>query len=379
MGPYLLSVIVRDAAVTSWLNVASAPIEGEIQSDILKANQSVGEDGVIVSIRNDHLSRREVDHAVELVDWARARVEVHKTFLANLKRLNQENDTLRARYAETFRSELDAQIKGLNREIEATNDRLTVLRRIAERKAYLAVSGRLSQIMVDEELVRVSDLELEIAEFQETLDLTQVRREATEKGVFITPDGQEPLWVRGLSIELELEIKKARLSLRDEEAGLMRNRTHLAAAQLDFQRRSEASIKAPPGSIIWSDPTAPGEIVKSGQRVAIWIDCSILMIDVPVADAEAALIRPGHKADVVLEGETKVRSATVLFVRGSASTLGLDDLAALAKGRGEGVAQVLLEFSEDSRDFEDCPLGRAAFVDFLDIGLIDVIRARLRL
>jgi hypothetical protein len=39
----------------------------------------------------------------------------------------------------------------------------------------------------------------------------------------------------------------------------------------------------------------------------------------------------------------------------------------------------LLEFSHARDSFDVCPVGRAAYVDFLDIGLIEVIRARLRL
>jgi hypothetical protein len=119
--------------------------------------------------------------------------------------------------------------------------------------------------------------------------------------------------------------------------------------------------------------------VRAGDPVAEWLDCSVLMVDVPVADAEVPLIRPGMPAEVVLEGEPVTRTASVLLTRGSASTLGRDDLAALAKGRREGVAQVLLELPHQPGEFQDCPVGRAAYVDFPDIGLIDVVRARLRL
>jgi len=113
--------------------------------------------------------------------------------------------------------------------------------------------------------------------------------------------------------------------------------------------------------------------------VAEWLDCSVLMIDVPVADAEVSLLKPGMEADVILEGETETRRAKVLLTRGSASTLDKQDLAAVAKGRRDGVAQVLLEFSHARDSFDVCPVSRAAYVDFLDIGLIEVIRARLRL
>ncbi|MEH6478390.1 MAG: hypothetical protein V7727_22045, partial [Sneathiella sp.] len=59
-------------------------------------------------------------------------------------------------------------------------------------------------------------------------------------------------------------------------------------------------------------------------------------------------------------------------------TLDSNDLAAIAKGRGEGTAQILLEFSHERENFDECPVGRAAYVDFPEVGILDVIRARLR-
>lgn len=67
------------------------------------------------------------------------------------------------------------------------------------------------------------------------------------------------------------------------------------------------------------------------------------------------------------------------MTRGSAATLGREDLAAIAKGRQAKGAQVLLDISHEAETFNSCPVGRAAYVNFPDIGLIDVVRARLRL
>ena len=44
------------------------------------------------------------------------------------------------------------------------------------------------------------------------------------------------------------------------------------------------------------------------------------------------------------------------------------------------MAQVLLDLSKEPVAAQaDCPVGRAAHVDFDGVGLIDVLRARLRL
>jgi len=119
--------------------------------------------------------------------------------------------------------------------------------------------------------------------------------------------------------------------------------------------------------------------VLPGTPVARWVDCQALLVDVPVSDIEVSLIVPGQRASVVLEGEGRSREGTVLLTRGSAATLDDGELAATAKGRDPGTAQVLLTLPHEPREFESCPVGRAAFVDFPGVGLVDIVLARLRL
>ena len=46
------------------------------------------------------------------------------------------------------------------------------------------------------------------------------------------------------------------------------------------------------------------------------------------------------------------------------------------KGRQEGVAQVIVKLDASKMPEGACPVGRAAYVEFPDVGLIDVMRAR---
>jgi multidrug resistance efflux pump len=379
MGPYLRSVVVRDAAVTSRSNLATAPIDGEVEFKELGVDRVVGPDGIILLVRNARLSRQPVIEAETRVDLARARVEELQQLLDEIMLLDEGRADLKAGYASTFRAQLDAEIASLERQIGVTSKRLDVIGRIAERSDELARRGTGSETTADEARIRVSDLELEVAELQAALDYARVRRQAADSSVFITAAGEDPEWVRGSRMELKLEKQQARLKLRQAQAELELATAALKETAAEFQRLSEAAVSAPPGSVVWSERVAPGATVRAGMPVAEWLDCSVLMVDVPVSDAEVSLLRPGMDADVILEGESVTRKARVLLTRGSASTLGRGDLAALAKGRHEGVAQVLLELPHDTGDFHSCPVGRAAYVDFPHIGLIDVIQARLRL
>jgi hypothetical protein len=51
-GPYLRSVVVRDAAVTTWIDDVDAPIRGYVDKNPLHAGDRVGADGRIATIEN---------------------------------------------------------------------------------------------------------------------------------------------------------------------------------------------------------------------------------------------------------------------------------------------------------------------------------------
>jgi hypothetical protein len=77
----------------------------------------------------------------------------------------------------------------------------------------------------------------------------------------------------------------------------------------------------------------------------------------------------------VLESETQVRKGSVLLTRGAASILGIADLAAIAKGHGAGLGQAILSLEPTPEDVQECPIGIAAWVDFPEIDVIDLLRA----
>ncbi len=379
MGPYLRSIIVRDATVTAWLDRSTSPIDGRVEELPLGVGQAVGAEGIVARIVNPHLSYHEVEEHQSQVALALARMEELEVFLDEIQLLDEQRASSKGDFAETFRAQLDVEILSLERKIKLYGERLQLMRAIAGRKQTLARQGNAAQSSADEDAIRVSNLEFELAGLHERLNQAWVRRDAAEKGVFLDRDGEDPQWVLDSRMELKLEKKRARLELRQAQAELQRATLDVEAAQKDFERLSRATLHALPGSIVWSEPVARGDSVVSGQTVVSWLDCSKLMIDVPLADAEVSLIRPGMEAEVILEGESQVRSAWVLLTRGSGATLDRRDLASVAKGRHEGAAQVLLDFAREAGGFAECPVGRGAYVDFLDVGLIDVIRARLRL
>ena len=218
-----------------------------------------------------------------------------------------------------------------------------------------------------------------MATLQSDFDRSTHRRSMAEEGTFLLDDGTDAaVGARNLD-EARLALNQAKLDLALAKVDVELARKILVAARSAYDKALSASVSAPSGALVWSLIIAPGSAVQPGSPVASWIDCSVLMVDAPISDVELSLLPKGAKADVVFEGETKMRRGTVILTRGAAATVGRADLAAIAKGREAGVGQALIKLDASPADIAACPIGQAAYVDFPDIGVIDVLRARLRL
>ncbi len=192
-------------------------------------------------------------------------------------------------------------------------------------------------------------------------------------------DGRNPEWAYQSHDRLRLEITQTTRALAEARAGLAKARVAAEAARKAFALISASPVVAPPGSLVWSTMVGAGAAVNVGTPVAEWIDCSVMLVDVPAYDAEIGLLHPGMAADVLIEGEQELRHGTVRLTRGAASTLDATDLAAIAKGRDPGLGQVIVSLKPSPKDVDNCAIGAAAWVDFPQINVIDLLRARLRL
>jgi hypothetical protein len=378
-GPYLRSVIVRDAAVTSWINRTAAPIRGQVDAHPLYPGQRVGEDGRLATIKDDLADQTPVSRAEADLQHAVDRLQALQQTEAMLKSSVASRAVLANEYATAFKMDLDGKIAAANSKLALIKQHLALERVQADRLTKLAASGHTTQAAADAEAANVADLQRAQADIQEELDRTKLRRQDADQGALLLDDGTD-----GAIAARSLE--EARLALSQTESDILvakvdvdSARNLLAAAKAIYKRMRRSNVPARPGALVWSLISAPGAEVQPGMPIASWIDCSILLIDVPVSDVELALLPKDAPANVILEGERNVRHGKVLLTRGAAATIGPDDLAAIAKGRQPGVGQVLVQIEATPADIEACPVGNAAHVDFPDVGLIDVLRARLRL
>ncbi|HYD07272.1 MAG TPA: HlyD family efflux transporter periplasmic adaptor subunit, partial [Reyranella sp.] len=173
--------------------------------------------------------------------------------------------------------------------------------------------------------------------------------------------------------EIRLEAAKATRALREAQQDLRTAKDNLAKERRNLAAASEASIAIPAGATVWSAAATAGAFAERGERLFTWIDCSRLMVDVPVTETTATLVKEGSAAEVTLEGEHEPRGGIVVMSRASSSRLTKGELISARSWR-EQAAQILVQL-KDTGSLKDCPIGRRAFVRFPGLDIIQFLRA----
>lgn len=371
----LYSLIYRDAVVTSWLHVVAAPIDGTVEDLDTRPGQRVGAGGDAGRIVNHSVDRGSVIRAEAAARQAAARLAELQAYEQRISALSSEWTARKERYAEGFRRDLDLKIDDLQNRIALLKERVDIADTTARRKRTLRSSGNASQS--DEEAATSEQRSLQSSLTQTSMDLERVRnrRGLAERGIYLQDDGKEPEWSWRSLDEIRLEVARTQRAAREAaetvstlEATLEGERKNVAAA-------SEAHFVVPAGMTMWSAAATNGISVTRGQRLFTWIDCSVLLVDVPVTETLAVLAQPGMRAEVALQGEARPREGSVLLSRGSSSTLSSDELASITGWR-KSDAQVIVALKEPAA-VTGCPIGRRAFVRFPDVSLIGYILAWL--
>jgi multidrug resistance efflux pump len=376
--PYLVSIVVRDAAVTSWISVSAAPIAGYTTHPLYPGSR-VGADGRIATIADEHADTRDLARARAELIHATANATAQQELVDGIRHGIEAHEKHATGFASTYGEDLGAAIAGTKASLASQQQRLRLAQAEAERLAKLKQSGLISQSALDTSHAQVAELERQIAETNATLARAGKRQRASTAGVFLLEDGSNGSSAFQNLAEAKLRLVQADALLKQHLAERDAAQSVDDAAQQAYAKSRALDVIAPRDALVWSLIASPGEAVQPGAPIASWIDCSVMLIDTPLSDVETALLHVGSPADVLIEGERKSRRGSVMLTRGSAGTLGERDLAAIAKGRHPGVGQAIVKLTPTDADILACPIGHAAYVDFPDVGLFQIIRGRLRL
>src|SRR5437763_13485612 len=119
-GPYLRSVILRDAAVTSWINPTTSPIAGYVGPHPLYPGQRVGEDGIIAVVADPLADRSALARAEADLGRAKERRQALRQLVVMRQRTVDARQAVAQAYAEAFKHDLDLRISAANSTLALT-------------------------------------------------------------------------------------------------------------------------------------------------------------------------------------------------------------------------------------------------------------------
>ena len=156
--PYLHAIVVRDAAVTSWLGVTTAPIAGYTTA-VLYPSERAGPDGRIAAITDLRADSTESARALAEVANARARVAAQAAVIVATQRALDQRDAHATEFADTFSRDLNAAVAGATKSLAALKEQIRLSRSEATRTAALLKAGSSSQSALDAANANLANLE----------------------------------------------------------------------------------------------------------------------------------------------------------------------------------------------------------------------------
>jgi multidrug resistance efflux pump len=162
-GPYLRSIIVRDAAVTTWISLTSAPIRGYVGEHPLYPGERVGADGRIVTIKDVLADQTPLIRAEAELLRAEEQLHALEKQAATLQRRVESRAALAEAYAAAFKLDLDTRIVAATGRLDFIK-RMTLQTAQNARISKLAADGHASRSAADAEAQVVADMQRTLIE-----------------------------------------------------------------------------------------------------------------------------------------------------------------------------------------------------------------------
>ena len=328
------TMLYRDAAMTTWLNVVAAPIAGTIEDFDLRPGERVASSGEVGRIVKFHsVDRSGVIRAELAARQAAARLAELNAYESRISAMSKEWQDRKGQYADGFRRDLDLKIEELASCVTLLRERVDFADASAKRKQTLRRAGNTSQ--ADEEAAISSHRELQASLSDATLDLQERRviagswpgKASTCRRMARSPNGRGAAWTSSSSrcTGLGCAARETAEEVGTLQATLENERKNLATA-------TDATFKVPAGMTIWSTAASNGISVRAASGSS------------PGRLLQAAGRRAGDRYDGrpgrprrprrgPAGGEDRAHPAVVVMSRGSSSRLGKNELASITEGR----------------------------------------------
>ena len=372
--------VVRNAVVTASLDVAAAPIAGDIESIAIKLGEATAAESVAMSVRDPRSDQHDLDRLTADVERTMRSIETHQQSLQwydqTLAALDEHLDAT----VKAMQLDLEAAAEALAANIDAAQargERLTSdLQRVQKLKGTTASEASIEKVAAD-----LKEAQAQLANLQAEERRLRQRIEFLDRSILVMGDIDDAVAlvasIRDLSAQRHA-VAHASAELENELEALA---VELKSAEQQHSLLAQSDVHVPPNAVIWEIFVATGASVTAGQPLFSYANCEQRLTQVTIDDSTTELLRPDHPVTIYLYGEDVPIAGKVRSIYGSAAQITHSrTLAANVREVGITDAIVLIEMepaSDKSRQERLCDIGRTAYVEFEGIGFLDPLLNRL--
>jgi multidrug resistance efflux pump len=371
VGPHIRATLSRNAVVTAWLHVVTAPIDGTVAAAQLIPGTIAAADMPAVRIVNDRLYPGPVAEIARQISRLREEIAANEGIVAELERQVVKRRALAGAYVNTLYGDLEGWLRTEEANLAGTKAQIVDQRREVNRLNSLNLAGNAADAAKEHAQAQLENLAAFGRGTQEIIDRVRRRQGVVRDDVFLETSLADVPWGYKDAEALEIEILKYKAMIAESKASLQ----YLSGIA------TQVTLDLPAGMTLWDRLAATTSFVKVGDRVFSFIDCRLLLVDVVVTDGVMTLLSPGDPAIIHLVGWGGDLTGRIVLLRGSRAPLAEGHLAATIPDRVFREGQAIVEIDQAAvrkANFAACPVGLAAFVEFPSVGVVTEAIQRLR-
>lgn len=365
--PYLFNTISTDAVINARVIPLVAPIRGTIQSEPPKAGVQVRRGAVLVSIADPRVDRTEFDRLRLESAGLDERIAAQRQVLVELEALQHTLKINQLKFRTATEDVIAHRLAEANAALATAVSEYDRTEKQFQRRSRLRAKGFVSAAAMDAMIAAAERARQDVLRRRAERDGLATELRAVRDGVFADSGRNDAPYSQQRLDEITLRKIDVRAQIRELRIRTDEFRKALAVERTRFRNRSSATITAPIEGVVWRKIVHKGATVAPNERVISLLDCSNLILHVPLGERHFEDVRPGDTARVLLIGSSEEFTARVISLRGMGANRREELLAAELPPLGGD--QFLVTLTIDGRDLTDranrfCHVGRNAEVRF---------------
>ncbi|NJK61739.1 MAG: HlyD family efflux transporter periplasmic adaptor subunit [Synechococcaceae cyanobacterium SM2_3_1] len=301
----MTSIMSRDAVINGILIDLKAPETGEIAEMNVQTGDAVHRENTLVTLRNDRVSRLEVQSLQSKMNGQRAELSRLAARQQSLRALLQDLEIDQAQQHRLQIQEAEQSVAQVTSQLAAARAEYEIAQVNYNRTTQLVEEGALSKADLESALLTLEQSKAEVDYLQARQRGLRADEGAARLGLTLerSVSNYDP---RIRLQELELQLADNQQIMGNLQQSIADSEAELREAQLDLERQQFVTVEMPTDGVIWRLESQPGQFLQRGESLGKLLDCSRRWVDAFVDERAVRQLQPGTPASIKLYGSESV-------------------------------------------------------------------------